>query len=103
MLGLIFIKLQNLDIILNASIDLLPFSEPGTIVSKQLYIPIGYKISGYTVSARVQTNDINNSSYRLKSTLISYSVNSSGLFKVSNTEPLDADGRTAEILYKVTK
>ena len=75
----------------------------GTITTKNLYIPSGYKLSSFVVSSRIHTGNISQQNYRLKYTPISYSIDGNGLCRISNTENIDNDGRCADILYIVTK
>lgn len=95
--------MQNLDIILTDNLTLGASLQPGTIKVKQLFIPEGYKLSGYSVTGRVQTSDITSSNYRNKNTPISYSVSPTGYLRVANIELIDADARSVDIIYRVTK
>lgn len=88
---------------LNETIVLGSSVQAGTIVTKSLYIPSGYKLSSFVVSARVHTVNISQQNYRLKHTPISYSIDQNGLCRISNIENIDSDSRCADILYVVTK
>lgn len=96
-------KLLNLNIVLSETVVLGTSIQAGTVVTKNLYIPQGYKLSSFVVSARVYTDNISQQNYRLKHTPISYSVDQSGLCRISNTENIDTDSRCVDILYVVTR
>lgn len=96
-------RLQNLNIILYDSLIIDVYTSKGTIIKKQLNIPNGYILSGMVVSSRIQTSNIEQSTYNTEDTPISYSYTASGLIRVSSLLDTGGAGRCIDILYECVK
>lgn len=74
------------------------YCSSGYVISNQLNLPTGYKLTACCCTARVNTDNIDDYDYNKISTLISYSWTEQGLIKVSLTEG-ETKGRGRVIDY----